>query len=487
MALTAVLSVLGWSLVIFALTMILPAGVAVLEGEAEVWPVFVITILVTFMVGGALTVASPGGRSRRPAGRREAFLLAVLIWTVLPVFGAVPFTPLAAPLDAYLEAMSGLTTTGYSVFPLPQELPKSILLWRAEMQWIGGLATIMLAVVLLGLFGLGGLAVYRSAIPSGDSTALVARLKDTLSAIWWVYLILTLACAALLWLSGVEAFDAVCYAMSTLSTGGFATDANGVAHMSPMARGVLVVFMLIAALNFTLHWAAFHGRLGVYREDPEIRAFGRLCGVAALIAALVIWSLTALGLADSLGEAVFAVASVASTTGFVGLETDQGVITGTWPTSLSILLLMVMMVGGAAGSTAGGFKLMRFALLIRQGAAELTRLSYPNAVATVTYGGYRVEPEALRAAWHFLMLFMLSVAVLAVLIDLDGHDLPTALGLAVGALSNAGAGATYVTLEAIAIAELDPASKIGIITGMLAGRLELLALIGLFSPSFWGR
>lgn len=486
MALTAVLSVLGWSMVIFALTMIFPIGIALFHGEVGTWSVFLITILITGMFGGALTLASLGGK-QRAAGRREAFLLACLIWTVLPLFGAIPFANLVGPLDGYLEAMSGLTTTGYSVFATPELLPRSMLFWRAELQWIGGLATIMLAVVLLGLFGLGGLAVYRSAIPSGDANTLVARLKDTLSAVWWVYVIITLACAVLLWVSGVEAFHAVCYAMSTVSTGGFTTSTNGVAVMSPFGQGVLVVFMLGSALNFTLHWAAFHGRFRVYREDPEIRAFGRLCGVSALMAALIIWGMTELDLASSLGQAIFAVAAVASTTGFFGLETDQGIITGAWPTPLSILLLMIMMVGGAAGSTAGGFKLMRFALLIRQGGAELTRLSYPHAVTIVTYGGYRVEPTVLRATWNFLMLFMLSVAILAVVIDLDGHDLATALALAVGALSNAGPVVNYVTVEAVAIGELDPVSKIAIIAGMLAGRLELLALLGLFSPSFWGR
>ncbi|WP_417516744.1 TrkH family potassium uptake protein [Minwuia sp.] len=486
MALTAVLRVFGWSAVMFALTMILPLGLAVFFGEIDTPGIFLITMLITAAVGGSLTLARVGGRDRKP-GRREAFLLAFLLWTFLPVFAAIPFYTAAGPINAYLEAMSGLTTTGYSVFLNPEDLPRSLLFWRAEMQWVGGLATIMLAVVLLGLFGLGGLAVYRSAIPSGDSDALISRLKDTLSAVWWVYLIITLVCATMLWITGVPPFDAICYAMSTVSTGGFVTSANGVANMGDASRGVLVVFMLASALNFTLHWAAFHGRFSVYREDPEIRAFGRLCGVSASIAFLIIWLGTDADIWSSLGRGLFAVASVASTTGFMSLSTEGGIIVGTWPTSLSILLLTLMMIGGAAGSTAGGFKLMRFALLLRQGGAELTRLSFPNAITTVTYGGYRVEPPVLRSAWNFLMLFMLSVAVLTVLIDLNGYDLPTALALAVGALSNAGPAADYVTVEAISLADLDNVSKFGIIVGMLAGRLELLALLGLFSPSFWGR
>lgn len=486
MALTAVLNVFGWSAVLFALTMLIPAGLSVFFGEVGTPSLFAITILLTGTFGGAMTLASVGGRDRAP-GRREAFLLAVLLWTILPAFGAIPFHISASPIDAYLEAMSGLTTTGYSVFLEPELLPRSLVFWRAEMQWIGGLATIMLSVVLLGVFGLGGLSIYRSAIPQGDSSTMISRLKDTLSAVWWVYLIITIACAILLWLNGVKPFHAFCYAMSTVSTGGFVTSSNGVAEMSDSARGVLVVFMLGSALNFTLHWAAFHGRFSVYRFDPEIRAFGRLCGISALLAFLIVWLQTDMNALDSLGRAIFSVASVASTTGFTSVPVDGGIMVGQWPTGLSVLLLTLMMIGGAAGSTAGGFKLMRFALLIRQGGAELTRLSFPNAITAITYGGHKVETAVLRSAWNFLMMFMLSVAALAILVDLNGYDLGTALALAVGALSNAGPAANHVTIEAISISGLDVVTKSGIIAGMLAGRLELLALLGLFSPSFWGR
>lgn len=486
MALTAVLRVFGWAAVLFAATMTVPAALSVYFGEVGTPSLFAITMLLTGTFGGALTLATSSGRDRTP-GRREAFLLAVLLWSILPVFGAIPFHISASPIDAYLEAMSGLTTTGYSVFARPEVLPRSLLFWRAEMQWIGGLATIMLSVVLLGLFGLGGLAVYRSAIPSGDSSALISRLKDTLSAVWWVYLIITIVCAVMLWLTGVGPFHAFCYAMSTVSTGGFVTSENGVALMTDASRGVLVVFMLGSALNFTLHWAAFHGRFSVYRHDPEIYAFGRLCGVSALLAFLIVWLGTPMGFWDSLGRALFSVASVASTTGFTSVPIDGGTMVGHWPTSLSVLLLTLMMIGGAAGSTAGGFKLMRFALLIRQGGAELARLSFPNAITNITYGGYRVESSVLRSAWNFLMLFMISVAALAIVIDLNGYDLATALALSVGALSNAGPAANHVTIEAISIGGLDVVTKSGIILGMLAGRLELLALIGIFAPSFWGR
>ncbi|GJL90059.1 MAG: Trk system potassium uptake protein TrkH [Minwuia thermotolerans] len=486
MALTAVIAIFGWSTVIFAAAMLLPIPVALFYGETGTPFIFLVSALLTAMVGGALTVVSLGSTHRR-TGRREAFLLAVMIWVMLPVFGALPFLAVAEPLDAFLESMSGLTTTGFSVFDAPEVLPRSLLFWRAELQWMGGLATIMLAVVLLGLFGLGGLAVYRSAIPAGDSTALSGRLKDTLSAIWWVYGIMTLVCALLLWLSGVRPFDALCYAMSTISTGGFVTSSEGVAGFSSIGMAILVVFMWGSALNFTLHWAACHGRWRVYYADPEFRAFGRLCLISAALIALVHASVTGGDPLASIGAALFSVASVASTTGFVGLSMESGVIDVPWPTGVSVVLLTLMMIGGAAGSTAGGFKLMRFALLIRQGGAELARLSFPSGIKLVTYGGYRVESAVLRSAWNYVILFAISVAVLALLIDLDGHDLPTALALSIGAMSNAGQAATYVTVEAISIVSLDPVSKIGIVIGMLAGRLELLALIGLFMPSFWGR
>lgn len=486
MAFTAVLNVFGWTTLLFAASMIFPVGIALYYNEDGTPAVFLIAMLITAMVGGATSLASVGGRQRVP-GRREAFLLAFLVWMVMPVFGSIPFSNLLGPLNGYFESMSGLTTTGFSILSDPSWLPRSLLFWRAEMQWLGGLATIMLAVVLLGVYGLGGLAVYHSAIPSGDASTLIARMKDTLSAVWWVYLIITIVCAIMLWMNGVAPFEAVCFAMSTVSTGGFVTDPGAVAGMSSGAQSVLVLFMLIAALNFTLHWAAFHGRFSGYRRDPEIRAYARLCGISALIAFAIVWTGSDRDIWNAIGQSIFAVASVASTTGYMALPAEGGIIEGRWPTAISVLLLTLMMIGGAAGSTAGGFKLMRFALLIRQGGAELTRLSYPSAITRVTYFGNRVDSAVLRSTWNFLMLFMLSVAVLAVIVGTEGFDLETALAISVGALSNAGNAAHYVTIQAISVGEMSPLTRGALIIGMLAGRLELLALLGLLSPGFWRR
>ncbi|MEC9345214.1 MAG: TrkH family potassium uptake protein [Pseudomonadota bacterium] len=483
MALRAVLSLFGWLTVLFALAMLLPAVVGLLDGEAETPEIFAVSAVLGLAAGSVVIAVSPRERRRR-TGRREAFLLAVLTWTALPVFGALPLSLVAGPLDAWLEAMSAFTTTGYSVFDRPEELPRSLLLWRALMQWMGGLATIILAVVMLGVYGLGGLAVYRSAIPAGDSATLAGRLRETASAIWWVYAIMTLVCALLLWVTGVDPFDAVCFGMSTISTGGFANSSAGASDLSPAARAVLMIFMLGGALNFTLHWATFHGRFDLYLRDPETRVLLAIVAAGTILVALPVWGEGTSPLA-AVSEALFAVVSVISTTGHVGLPVQDGLFAVAWPTSASLVLLILMMIGGAAGSTAGGFKLMRFELLLRQGGVEMNRLPYPNGVSTVKFGGVRVPAEALRATWGFLMLFIVSVALVAGLIGMDGHDLATALALSVGALSNAGAGADYVIAGMLPIADLDPFAKIAIVGGMLAGRLELLALLGVFMPSFW--
>lgn len=483
MALRAVLTLFGWMSIFFAIAMLLPLSVALLDGEAKTPEILIVSAVLGIAVGSVVISVSPRDRGRR-TGRREAFLLAVLAWGLLPVFGALPFSPVATPVDAWLEAVSAFTTTGFSVFDRPEDLPRSLLLWRAVMQWLGGLATILLAVVLLGVYGLGGHAIYRSAIPAGDSAALSGRLRETASAIWWVYGLLTLSGALLLWVSGVDPFEALCYAMSTISTGGFATSSAGASGMEPAGRIVLMLLMIAGALNFTLHWAVFHGRAALYRRDPECRAMLAVALTGTVLVTVLVW--TAGGTArDSLSEAAFAVVSVMTTTGHLGLPVHDGMFAVPWPTSVSLVLLVLMMIGGAAGSTAGGFKLMRFELLVRQGGVEMTRLSYPNGVSSVKFAGARVTPEALRATWGFLMLFIVSVAIVAWLIGMDGHDLATSLAMSVGAISNAGNSSGYVMGMVLPIAELDPFAKIAIVGGMLAGRLELLALLGVLMPSFW--
>ena len=490
MSYASILSVLGWAMCLFAGAMLAPTLVALGYAETSTAGSFFATALVTLFIGGALVMATRG--AEKSVSRREGFVLAVLTWGALPIFGAVPifFSGAAASAgDAYFEALSGLTTTGASVLQGLDGVPRSILFWRATMQWIGGLGTILLAVAISSLLNIGGLSLYRSAIPRGDRESLASRLRQAVETIWWIYASLTALCALALWLAGMPPFDAVCHAFSTLSTGGFSTrDGSIGAFDEPIFEVILIVFMVIGALNFTLHWAAVHGRFRAYREDPEIRYF-----VALALAAIVLVAGALVGgtleTPDSARHGVFTVISVLTTSGFVSLP-DAGTAVGFagWPVMLSVLVLILMLVGGSTGSTAGGIKLMRMAILLKQGNRELHRLRYPHGVVSLRYGGAAVDPQALRGVWIFFMVFLFCFGVISVAIAASGVDFRTAVAAAAGAISNSGPAMAFVTGDGLGgYGALPAAAKWWVALGMLLGRVELFALLTLLNPAFWRR
>lgn len=482
----SVLHVLGLAGLLFAAAMVPVFMFSAVTEARDVTTSILIAMLLTGFFSGAMVLSAKGREVK--LDRREAFLLAAMLWTVLPVFGALPLLPYLSPWDAYFEALSALTTTGYTSIADFDAMPRSVLLWRSVMQWCGGLATILLAVVLLGLFGLGGLAVYRSAIPSGsEDETLVHRLQETFQAVLWVYGLLTFLGVLALWLTGTTVFESLCFAMSAISSGGFSPHPTSAASLTIGSRLVLVLMMLIAAVNFTLHWAAFHGRWRGYLGDSEIRILVAIGFVLVPLITYLLMSNIGRSFGQAVEEGLFAFVSVMSTTGFIDLPFAVTVGATEWPAPLSLMLLILAMVGGAAGSTAGGIKLLRMYLLMRQGGAELTRLSYPSAVVPVRYGGFTVSATVLQATWNFLMLFVLSLAALTVLLAIFGIEFQTAITLAVGALSNSGPAMQYVMLDIPAISELPLPARIALMGGMLAGRLEILALLGLMSISFWRR
>lgn len=494
MAYGAVLAVVGWAMSLFAVAMLFPLLVALGYGETRAAGSFFASALVTLFIGGGLIMATRG--DEKTVSRREGFFLAALAWGALPVFGALPiyFSGAAGSVvDAYFEALSGLTTTGATVLQGLDELPRSILFWRALMQWIGGLGAILLAVAILSLLGIGGLSLYRSAIPRGERDTMAGRLRHAVESIWWIYACLTAVCAVLLWLFGMPPFDAVCHAFSALSTGGFSTrDGSVGAFGSPLLEFTLAIFMLIGAINFTLHWAAVNGRVQAYREDPE---FKYLIGLVLVVTILVTGALVlsdGTGAFDAVRNALFVAISVVTTSGFLPAEIDAaGTAAGgglAWPTFLSMLLLILVLVGGCTGSTAGGVKLMRIAILLKQGSRELRRLSYPHGVVALRYGETPIGEPAMRGVWSFFIVFMLSFAGISLGIAACGVDFRTAVAAAAGAVSNAGPAMAYVSGGGSnAYALLPDSAKWWVAVGMLLGRVELFALLTLLNPAFWRR
>jgi trk system potassium uptake protein TrkH len=482
MGYATVLSIVGWLLLAWAAAMVLPALVAVNYAEAGAAGAFTAAALLTAFAGGILVIATRGVGRR--VSRREAFLLAVVAWVLLPAFGAMPFSftgVASSPTDAYFEALSGLTTTGASVLGDPAALPRSILFWRALSQWIGGLGTIMLALAMLSLLGVGGMQLYRSALPRGERDTLELRLLEASRSIWWIYALLTALCAVLLWAAGMTPFDAVCYALSTLSTGGFSSAAGAlVPARSLLVEAVLVVFMLAGAMNFTLLWALFHGLSRPLREDPEFRY---LLGVAALAAVTISAVLLLAGAAagESLRLGLFSAVSMLTTTGFSAGEA------GAWPVALPVLFLALMMMGGSTGSTAGGLKLMRVALMLKEGRRELGRLAYPHGVVRLHYARQAIADADLGAVWGFIIVYMLCFVLVSLGLAWFGLDLPTALAASGAALSNTGPGIAMVAGADVGYAAMPVGAKWLVALAMLLGRLELFTLLALLSPGFWRR
>ncbi len=491
MSFAAILSILGWALGTFAAAMLLPILVALGYGETAASAVFVGSALLTLFVGGGLVMATRG--AAKDISRRDGFILAALGWALLPVFGALPFYftgVVESGADAYFEALSGLTTTGATVLSGLEELPRSILFWRALMQWLGGLAAILLAVAILSILGIGGLSLYRSAIPRGEGDSMIERLLHAVGSIWRIYAGLTLLCAVALWAAGMPAFDAVCHAFSVLSTGGFSTrDGSVGAFESPAIELVVVVFMIVAAVNFTLHWAAARGRLRAYREDPEFRYFVLLALAVAAVAALALMALSGFRAADALRQGLFAAVSGLTTSGFLISEIDIAYYgLSPWPTLLSMLILIMILIGGCTGSTAGGIKLMRLVILFKQGGRELRRLAHPHGVFSFRYGGGRVDASALRGVWSYFMVFVACFAGLSLAIAASGVEFRTAVAAAAGAISNAGPAMAYVAGGGTDVyADLPISARWCVALGMLLGRVELFALLTLLNPAFWRR
>ncbi len=483
MSIASVMSVLGWTVSLFAAAMAVPALLAFGYEENTLGLTFLGTAGLTLFAGGALIIATRGAVPTRT--KTGTFLIAGLTFVVLAFFGALPFylsgvAPSAT--DAYFEAMSGLTTGGATIFYSVENLPRSILLWRAELQWIGGLAAILLTVTILSFSAVGGMNLFVSAIPVGGVDSLPSRLRETALSISWVYALLTLAAAAALLLAGMPAFDALAHALSTLSTGGFSTRDAGIAAFSdPWIESVLIVFMIVGALNFTLHGALFHGRTAPHRRDNESRYLLAIAGIGALLCGGALWALHETGLWDSVRIGVFSAVSALTTTGY---SVVSGAESRSWPTMIPVVLMGLMLIGGAAGSTAGGIKLMRIIVFVKLAARELLRLAHPHGVVRLRYAGRAIDEDTLRAIWGFLTIFITGFVLIALALGLLGFDFRDALSAAAVTLTNTGAAWPLIG-GGESFAESPVAAKWVLALSMVIGRLELVSVLVLLSPAFW--
>lgn len=477
------LRLLGLLVTLFSITMLPPAVVGWIYHEPSA-----VIFLQSFgiLMATGLVIWLPFYWARGELQVRDGFVVVVLFWLVLGVLGALPlYLNAALPLsftDAVFESMSGLTTTGSTILTGLDELPKAILWYRQQLQWLGGMGIIVLAVAILPLLGIGGMQLFRAEIPGPlKDNKLAPRIAETARNLWFIYVGLTVACAVAYRLAGMNTFDAIAHAFSTVAIGGFSTYDASIGHFdSGWIELVAVVFMLLGGMNFALHFLALRQKtLGLYGKDEELRLYLGVLGFASLIA---VGFLFFFGVADgwneSLRQGVFHVVSIGTTTGFATTEFYL------WPGFLPVMLIFLSFIGGCAASTGGGMKVIRILLLAKQGVREIQRLVHPQAQIAVKINNKVMPNRVVEAVWGFMAAYILVFIVMVLILMATGLDQPTAFSAVAATLNNLGPGLGDVGPHFAAVNDI---AKWVLIFAMLLGRLEIFTVLVLLSPAFWRR
>ena len=478
----AVVNVLGKMVLVFGLTMLIPLGLA-LWGNDGARFAFEESILITMGCGLLMWLATR--RYKRELQTRDGFLLVVLVWSVLPVFAMLPLLFCLPELNlsmAYFEAVSGLTATGGTVLSGLDALPPSINLWRGEIVWLGGMGLIVLVVAILPLLGVGGRQMLNAEIPGPmKENKLTPRIAETAKGLWSIYASLTLACVIAYKWAGMDWFDAVMHAFTTLGLGGFSShDASYGYWDSPLIESVAIIFMMIAGINFATHFLAWRAKsLTSYRHDSEIGWYVVIMLISCIGLAFYLW------FADvytdplaALRYATFNIVSVATTTGYS--NTDYSL----WPIFVPLWMLFLSGFCTSSGSTGGGIKMIRIRILYQQVYREMIAIMHPNAVIPAKLGRNVVENRVILAVLVFLFVYAASIVLMTLTLTLSGLDVITAFSAAVACINNLGPG----------LGNVGPANTYAFFTdfqiwtcsfAMLLGRLEFFTLLVIFTPAFW--
>jgi trk system potassium uptake protein TrkH len=477
----SILYTLGVLLSGIAALMLLPALADYVTGHHN-WTAFVSGTAISGGAGGAMILAFRTGR-RPVIGRREGFLLTALTWVFMCAFASLPFALSGAGLsvtDAFFEAMSGLTTTGSTVIAGLDTQSRGILLWRAMLQWIGGIGIIVLAVMMLPYLGVGGMQLFRTEF-SDKVDKIRARAGDVTWEIFSIYAVLTLICAIMLAVAGMPLFDAVCHAMTTVATSGFSTKDASIAHFQTQTiQWIITLFMFIGSLSFMLMTrVVWHGEWRSMVRDEQVRWYVLL--LVILIALTTLWQAGSNGrdLDSALSSSAFAIISIVTTTGYATEDYSQW---GTFPLTLFMILLFV---GGCTGSTSGGMKMFRFCILGSFAKWQIRSLVHRNRVLLPTYNGVPVTPDVVRSVIGFIVLYIFSFVVVGLAISAFNIDILTAYSAAAQALGNVGPGLGPIIGPAGNYGSLPDGVKWLLAAAMLIGRLELLTVLVLFTPTFW--
>ena len=472
--------ILGTLLMIFSFAQFIPGFLAYFLGEKDFIYNFITTGFVTFLIGSFLffLASEKNGELRT----KDGFIITIFFWTVLGFFGSIPFYLAnlegVTYIDSLFESISGLTTTGATVFVGLDEMPKSLLFYRQLLQWLGGMGIIVLAVAVLPLLGVGGMQLYKAETPGPlKDSKLTPRITETAKALWFVYLSMTVSCAILYKYFGMSWFDAICHAFSTISIGGFSTHDDSFAFFeSSGLRWTAIVFMVVSGVNFALHYLAWSKkRLLHYFYDSEVKLYLSLLLSTALITFLTLYASDNI-YDEMIVDSVFQAVSIGTTTGFLTSNYSS------WPLFVPIMLLIAAFIGACAGSTGGGIKVIRALILLRQGTSEITKLIHPNAVVTIKFGKKTLDPKVSESVWGFFAVYVATFLLILMFLLSQNNDFLTSFSAVGATLNNLGPGLGSVSEN---YKDMTDISKLVLCISMLLGRLEIFTLLLIFTPAFW--
>ncbi len=471
--------VIGFLVAALGLTMLLPMLVDIAEGRDQ-WPVFATSALFTFLVGGLVALSCQNG-VKEGLSIQQTFLLTSGVWLALPIFGALPFVLGETDLrfvDAFFEAMSGLTTTGSTVISGLDDLPKGILLWRAILQWLGGIGIIVVAMVFLPELRVGGMQIFRS--EAFDTMGkILPRATAIASQISVIYVGITVACNLSYYALGMGAFDATIHALTTVSTGGFSSYDDSFGTFSGPLEYVASIFMILAALPFVRYVQILNGNTRALHRDAQVRTFLMIIIVLVAVTWVILFQVFPQHWEQSFREALFNITSLISGTGYASVDYML------WGNLVVTMFFFIGLIGGCAGSTACSIKIFRYQILFSSIRAQMRKIRAPHGVFVPKYSGTRISEDVLSSVMSFFVFFTVTMGVFAVGLSLTGLDFVTSISGAATALANIGPGLGDIIGPSGNFAPLNDTAKWLLIAAMFIGRLELLVVFVLFMPNFW--
>ncbi len=473
--------ILGLLLLVEAVFMFLATIVGVIYQDEAMSALFIST---SITVAAGIFMMVLGKNADKDMGKREGYIIVALTWIICSVFGLLPFYisgQIPRISDAFFETISGFTTTGSSILTDIEALSPSLLFWRSIIQWIGGMGIIVLTLAILPALGGGGASLFSAEVPGPTPDRLRPKITETAKRLWFIYLALTLTETLLLRIGGMGWFDALCHSFTTMATGGYSTKQASIGHWaSPFIQYTIIAFMFLAGMNFTMSYFVAHFKLKKVWGNEEFRWYTYITlGFTVMITLGIYWSQT-LGFEESFRTAAFQVTSILTTTGYATADYLL------WIPAVSTLLIVLFFIGGSAGSTGGGIKVMRILILLKDSLFELRRLIHPRAVIPTRYNGKTLHQDVVNNILTFTLIYIIIIVISLPVMSALGLDFDSAFGAVITSIGNVGPGLGSVG-PAENFAHVPTLGKWYLSFLMLLGRLEIFTILVILTPTFWKR